>query len=189
MKYVDHLRQQCDARIERNSCAAQAFRASAAVPMLVQRVYAQRHRFREPQLPRDARAAVAAGLNQLLRDGIAIAHDVEYRGQPFGPACVAAGLLKHETQHLRHIGAHQLVVVLEALVVGEIQLADARGVAAAPEVFQQQRVIQRPDRFFVHAGLAANVHADPAAAYAMALGLSLGQIEGVAQRTQQFSEF
>ena len=47
-----------------------------------------------------------------------------------------------EAQHLRQAVVELLEVPLEIEIVGQIELADARGVAAAAEILQQQRVVE-----------------------------------------------
>jgi hypothetical protein len=59
--------------------------------------------------------------------------------------------------------ADGLEVPLELQIVGQIELANARGITAASQVLQQQRVVQLPLLTLGEPNLAANVHADPAA--------------------------
>jgi len=95
---------------------------------------------------------------------------------------------QHEAERLRKAAVDLLEVVLEGQIVGQIELADARRIAAAAEIFEQQRVVQLPDPALVEADFLADLHADPAAADAMTLRLPLGQVQRVAERTEQFGQ-
>jgi len=77
---------------------------------------------------------------------------------------------------------------LELAVVAHVQLEDARRVAAAAEVFQQDRVVQLAQLGRRQTGFAADVQADPAGTHAMSLGLPLGDVERVAERAHQFGQ-
>jgi hypothetical protein len=80
---------------------------------------------------------------------------------------------QHETQGLRQAAADGLGVTFEGEVVGQIELTDTRGIAAAAQILHQQCVIQLTDLAFRLADLAPDVNADPASADAMALRLPL----------------
>ena len=97
------------------------------------------------------------------RDLLAVAQDVDDAAQAVGQAGVQAGVAEDEAQHLRQPVADGLEVALEGEVVGEVELADARRVAAAAEVLQQQHVVELAQGRHVEADLRADVHADPAA--------------------------
>jgi hypothetical protein len=56
---------------------------------------------------------------------------------------------EEEAQRLRQAAVDRLGFVLEGELVGEEQAADARRIAAAPEVLQKQRVIEFPDLVFI----------------------------------------
>jgi len=185
---VDHLRQQRDAGGHRDRFAAQPLRFAAAVPVLVQAVDAVGHRVGESQLARDVGTALAARLDQLLRVLRPVAHDVHDAAQPLREAHRHAGVGEDKAQHLRQAVAHRLEVALEGQVVGQVQLADARGVAAASQVLQQQRVVQLPQLALGQADVPADVHADPAGAHAVAFGLAFGDVERVAQGADQFGQ-
>ena len=53
-------------------------------------------------------------------------------------------MTEDELRDLRQAAVDPLEVALEREVVGHVQLADARRVAAAAQVFQEQRVIELP---------------------------------------------
>ncbi|WP_304941565.1 hypothetical protein [Marinobacterium rhizophilum] len=91
-----------------------------------------------------------------------------------------------ELKYLGQAAVDCFEVVLEAQVVGGIKLADARGIAAAPQVLQQQGVIQLPLIGLRHANLTSDMHANPAAAHAVAPGLTLGHIQGMAEGAEEF---
>ena len=76
----------------------------------------------------------------------------------------------------------QFVAEYEGKIVGQIDLADARRIAAAAEVFQEQRVIEILQGAVGQAELAADMGADIAGADAMAGRLPLGEIERLSYR-------
>ena len=97
-------------------------------------------------------------------------------------------MAEHETRHLRRVAAADLLeVTLEAQVVGQVQLADARGIAAATQVLEQQRLVQRPQLIAAHADTATDVHADPAAADAKTFRLTFGKVGRMAQPSDHSS--
>jgi hypothetical protein len=59
----------------------------------------------------------------------------------FSPVCA-----EDEAQHVGQAGADGLEVALEGEVVGQVELADPRRVAAAAEVLEQQRVVEVAQR-------------------------------------------
>ena len=79
-----------------------------------------------------------------------------------------------------------LEVVLEGEIVGQIELADPRRVAAAAKILQQQRVIEFGDLVLAEADFPADFDTDAAASHAMSGRLPLGEIERVAECAQQF---
>jgi hypothetical protein len=91
---------------------------------------------------------------------------------------------KDKAQRLQHAAVEPLVVALKATVVGQIQLANAGGIAAAAEVLHQQRVVEVAQRGIAEAQFAANMNADPAAADAMARRLPLRHVQRMAQATE-----
>ena len=98
--------------------------------------------FGEAHLAGDVGAAMAARLDQFAGDLAAVLEDVDDGAKPFGQAGFQPGMAQHETQRLRQAAVDELEVLLEGEIVGQIQLADARSVAAAAEILQQQRVIE-----------------------------------------------
>ena len=151
-------------------------------------MHAGRDGIGETQLSRDVGTALATGLDQFLRDVRAVAHDVHDGAQALAHAGAQAGVAEHEAQHLRQAVLDDLVVALELQIVGQIELADARGVAAAAQVLQQQGVVQLPQLRLGQADLPADVHADPAAAHAVALGLALRDVQRMAECADQLRE-
>ena len=188
MEHVDDLRQQRDLGVERDVGAARAGRLAAAVPVLVEVLDAQRHRFGKAHPAGDVGAAVAARLDQLAGDLAAVLEDVDDGPEALGEACLQAGVGQHEAQRLRQAAVDLLEVVLEGEIVGQIELADARRIAAAAEVLEQQRVVEFPDPALIEADFLPDLHADPAAADAMALGLALGHVERMAERAEQLGQ-
>ncbi|MOA03465.1 hypothetical protein D3C78_1229740 [compost metagenome] len=190
MEHVQHLRQQRNARGQRNGLALQAQRPAGAIPVFVQRLDAGGHAAVETQLARDVGTAMAAGADQLVGHFLAVAQHVEDGLRALAPAAgVGAGVAEHEAQHLRQAGADQLEILFELAVIGEIQLADARRVAAAAQVFQQDGVVQIPQLRRRQPQRLADVHADPAATDAVAFRLALGDIQRVAERADEFGQF
>ncbi len=188
-KHIDHLRQQGQPGVERNVLARQTFGFAAAIPMFIQSVDALGDVFGKAQLPRNVGAALAAGLNEFLRDVTAIAKDVERGAKALGQAAAQTRVIEHEAQHMRQAAVEQLEVALELQIVGEVELADARGIAAAAQVFEQQGVVQLPLLRSGQADFSTDRHADPGAAHAVAFGLALGHVERVTEGAHQFGEF
>src|SRR4051812_14697208 len=67
-------------------------------------------------------------------------------------------------------------------------MANARRVAAATQILQQQGVIKLPDLRIAEADFLPDVDPDPAAAHAMTGRLTLDHIERMAERAEQFGE-
>ena len=105
--------------------------------MLIEVLDALRDRLGEAHLAGDVGAAMAARFDQLAGNLAAVLEDVDDGAKPFGESDLEPGMAKHESQRLRQAAVDELEVPLEGEIVGEIQLADARRVAAAAEVFQQ----------------------------------------------------
>jgi len=103
-------------------------------------------------------------------------------------ACPQAGVGQHEAKRLGKAAVDLFEVVLEGQIVSQIELADARGIAAAAKIFEQQRVVQLPDPALIEADFLTDLYADPAAADAMAVGLPLGQVQNMAKRTEQLGQ-
>ncbi|MNT63116.1 hypothetical protein D3C72_2009010 [compost metagenome] len=93
---------------------------------------------------------------------------------------------KHEPEDLRQRAVDDLEVLLEGQVVGQIELADAGGIAGAAEILEQQGVVEIMQRLVGKAEFAADRRADPAAADAMTGRLALGHVERHAQRLDDF---
>lgn len=91
-----------------------------------------------------------------------------------------------EPQSLRQAAVNGFSVAFECQVVGQIELANPRRIAAAAEILHQQRIVKFPDFLLVQSDFAADVDADPAAAYAMPGRLAFDQIERMAERPEQF---
>src|SRR5690606_24207578 len=130
----------------------------------------------------------AARLDQFAGDHTAILEDMNEGAEALGKPRLQSGVRKHKAKQLRKAAVNLFEIVLKGQIVGEIKLAQARGVAAATEVFQEQRVIELPDFLVAQSDLPPDVNADPATAHAMTFGLSLGEIERVTERTEQFGE-
>ena len=188
VKHVDDLCHQRDAGIDRDGRPAQTQRLAAAIPMLVEILDAVGDRLGEAHLAGDVGAAMAARLDQLAGDLAAVLEDVDDGAEPFGEAGFQAGMAEHEAQRLRQAAVDELEVLLEGEIVGEIQLADARRIAAAAKILQQQRIIEFRDLVFAEADFPADFDAYPAASHTMSGRLPFGEIERVAECAQQFGK-
>ena len=156
--------------------------------MFVEITDADRDRFGEAHLARDLGAALATRLYQLADDLAAVLENVDQCAEALGETGLQAGVREHKAQCLRKAAVDFLEVALEGEIVGEIQLADARGVAGATEVLEQQCVVEFGHLRFAEPDFAADVDADPAAAHAVARRLALGHVEGLTERAQKFGE-
>ena len=181
VEHVDHLCHQRDAGINRDGRAAQTQRLTAAIPMLIEIFDAVGDRLGETHFAGDVGAAMAACLYQLAGDLAAVLEDVDDRAEPFGEAGFQAGMAQHEAQRLRQAAVDELEVLFEGEIIGQIQLADPRRVAAAAEILQQQRVIEFGDLVLAEADFPADFDADTAAPHTMSRRLSLREIERVAE--------
>ena len=159
-----------------------------AIEVLVEAADPRGDAVTEAQSPRDFRTARAARLDQLVGDLDAVAQDVRDAAQPAGKTGIQAGVTEHEAEHVGQSVAHGLVVAPEGEIVGQVELADARGVAAAAEVLEQQRVVEIAQGGDIQADRLADVHADPAHADAVAFRLTFGQVERMAERAHELRE-
>lgn len=187
-EHIDHLRQQRNLRVQRNFGPDPLAGPTTAVPVFVKTMNPFRHGLAETQPPRNIGAALTAGLNQFLGNVIAFAEDREDRPETIGKVGPQARVPDHEVQHLRQRTVHELEVALEAQVVRQIELTDPRRVGAAPQILQQQGVVQLAHLLLRQHQLAADVRTDPAAAHAMTGRLPLGHIKGVTERTDQLRQ-
>ena len=154
--------------------------------MLVEILDAVGDRLGKPHFAGDVGAAMAARLDQFAGDLAAVLEDVDDGAEPFGEAGFQAGMAKHEAQRLRQAAVDELEVLFEGEIIGQIQLADPRRVAAAAKILQQQRIIEFGNLGLAEADFPADFDADTAASHAMSGRLSLGEIERVAECAQQF---
>ena len=83
---------------------------------------------------------------------------------------------------LKAVGGTSALAALGGAVVGTQNLAHARRVAAAADVFEQQRVIEIPELWPVQAQFAANAHADQATADGVAGNGVLGEVQREGER-------
>jgi len=185
---VHHLGQQRNARRQRSGLAGQPVRPAAAVPVSIQAANAHRHRVREAQPARNVGPALAARLGQFVRDLRAVAHDVEHRAQPLRDAHSQSGVRETKCSICGRLKPTVLKSCLNCKVVGQVELADARGVAAAAQVLEQQGVVQRPQVLLAQADGLADMHAEPAAARAMTLGLPFGDGQCMTERADQLRQ-
>jgi hypothetical protein len=156
--------------------------------MFIETVDCVRHVLGEPQLARDIGAALAARLDQIMRDLSAVLQNVGDALEAPGKLPMRARMREHEAQNLGQALADMLEIALEREIVGQIELADARGVAAAAKIFQQNRIVKIVERRAFQPDRAPDMNADPAGAHAMAGGLAFGQVERVAEGAQDFRE-
>ncbi len=188
---VEHLHplgQQRDARIQRDLRAGQALWLAAAVPVFVQALDAVGHVLAEAQLARDLRAARATRLGEFAVDLAAVLHGVRDGADALGEAGLDARVPDDEVHQAGQAQAHRPAVALEREVVGEEQLADARGIAAAARILQQRHVVQLAHLERVQSDRAADLLADPATAHAVAGRLAFRHVQRMAQRAQQLAQ-
>jgi hypothetical protein len=186
VEHIRHLAKQCDLGIYRDGRALQPAGPPAAVPMFVEAVNAVGNTRREAEAAGNVGAAGAARDNQFLGDGIAVPEDVGDGGDAAAEGGGARRARGDEMDGGGKAGADRLIALLEGAVVRLVKFANARRVAGATEVLEQDGVVEIVERRGIEAELFADVHADPAGADAMAGRLALGQVEGVAERADQF---
>jgi len=133
---------------------------------------------------RDLGATIAARLDQLPPDVARVQEHVDQPAEALRQPHLQARVREHKPERLRQAPIERLGMLLEADVVSQEQLADARSVAAASEVFQQQSVIEFPDLHIVEPDLVTDMDSDPAAANAMSGGLAFDHVQRMAQRPQ-----
>ncbi|MNX71771.1 hypothetical protein D3C86_1030980 [compost metagenome] len=137
VKHIHHLTEQGNAGEEGDSLPRQLQRPPLAIPVFIEGEDAVGHLVTEAQLASYVRPPVTAGLDQLVGYLIAVAKDVEQAAKTAEQIRLQAGVTQHEVDHLGEGAIHQLEVALEVKIVGEIELADAGGIAAAPQIFKQ----------------------------------------------------
>src|SRR4051812_20521938 len=106
---------------------------------------------------------MAPGLDQLPLDAARVQKHVHQGAEPLRQSGLQSRVGKHETESLRQAAVDCLGIMFEAEVVGQEQPADARRVAAASKILQEQRVIEFPDLRIIEADLLADMNPDPAA--------------------------
>ncbi len=186
MKHIHHLTEQGDAGEERDRLTGQLQRPPLTIPVLVKREDATGHLIAEAQLASDIGAAMAAGLDQLVGNLIAVAKDVKQAAKAPQQIGLQAGVAQHEVDHLGEGAIHQLEVAFEVQIVGEIELADAGRIAAATEILEQQGVVEVVALPGIQAKLIPQPGTYPAAADAVPSGLPLSHVEGMTEGTNQF---
>ena len=124
---------------------------------------------------------MAARLDQLARDLAAVLEDVDDGAKALGEAGLQAGMAQDEAQRLRQAAVDELEVPFEGEIVGQVELADARRIAAAAEILQEQRVIEVGELGLAKP-ISRPISCRSSAAHAVAGGLALGDIERMAER-------
>ncbi|WP_199192755.1 hypothetical protein [Allosphingosinicella deserti] len=99
-----------------------------------------------------------------------------------------AGAAEHEFEGRPEPLRHQLEVVLEAAVVGQIQIGNPRRIAAAAEILEQCRIIDGPPLFAGKVQGGGDATGNPAGAQRMAGGLTFGQIERVGESPEDLGK-
>ena len=156
--------------------------------MLVEVLDAFRDRLGEAHLSRDIGAAMAPCLDELAGDLAALEEYVHDGAEAFCKAGLQPRVRKHEAQGFRKAAVDRFDVALERHVISEEQLADARSIAAAAKVLQQNGVVQLRSLCIIETNFFADVQRDPAAADAVAGGLALDHVERMAERTENLCE-
>jgi hypothetical protein len=188
MKYVDHLSQESDTGKQRYLAAGEPIRLSAPVPMLVQSKDPLGYAFRESHLSSDLGAALATRLDEFGGVLSTVLQNIQDAAKSLGKARLHAGVADDEPEDLGETAVNQLEVAFEIQIIREIEFADARGIAATPEILQQERVIEITQLNVIEADFAADMHADVTAPDAMPLRLPLGHIERFAQSLDDFRQ-
>ena len=102
--------------------------------------------------------------------------------EALGKAGLHPRVTDDKSQNLAQASVHEVEVMFEAEIISEIEFADSCGIAAAAEIFQEERVIKVAQRIIVEADLATNMRTNIAASDAMTFRLPFRHIERFAQR-------
>src|SRR6185437_2227838 len=188
LEYVNDLRDQSNAGVDRDLLATQFLRHAAAVPVLVEAADSVDDGLRKAHLARDFGATVATRFHQLLSDLSPILENVDKGAKAFSKPGIHAGVREHKPQHLWQAAIDRHEIAFECDVVGHIELTNARGVAAAADVLHQQGVIELPDLGLRKSELTRNVDSDPATADTMTRWLTVHHIERMSECTKQLGE-
>jgi hypothetical protein len=79
-------------------------------------------------------------------------------------------------------------IPLECDVVSEIEPANARSVAAAPDIFQKEGIIEARKLCFRKPDLAADVETDPAGTDTVAGRMPFANVERITQRANKLGK-
>ncbi len=188
LEHVSDLRNQRDTGIKRNGVPGHARGLAIAVPMFVQIANALRNRFAETHLAGNVGTPLAPRLNELRGNLAAILKNIDDGPEALGKARLQSRMAQYKAQGLRQAAINKFEISFEFEVIDQIELANPRRVAAAAQVFEQQRVIELPYLQLIQLQLFRNLKPDPAAAQAMPLRLALRDIEGMAEGTEQFRQ-
>src|SRR4030095_2312928 len=111
--------------------------------------------------------------DHLVGNCSSVAKDIADRGGPAAEAALAGRVGKNEMQGRGEAGADGLEPLFEGPVVGLVQFADARRIAAASEVLEQKRVVEAVEIAAGQPKRSTQVRSDPAGAHAMPGRLAL----------------
>ena len=147
------------------------------------------HGLIETQFSRDIGAPLAAGLHQLCRKIFATGTEVENAAKFAAQVFILPGVAKDKAGELQKIlCVDGLEVLLYQALVGPIELPEARGIAAATGILEQDGIIEISEGAVVEPKLAANMHADPGTAQGVTRRLTFGQVQGEADGTNDFRQ-
>jgi hypothetical protein len=154
--------------------------------MLVEILDAGGDRLRKMHPARDVSAALTACFDQLFGDLASILENPDDRSEAFRQAGAETRMREDEAERLRQTIVDLLEIALEGKIVGQIELANARGVAAAAEVLQKKDIIEVVQIRFGESQFPADMDSNPTAPHTMAGGLTLGEVERMAKRAKEF---
>ncbi len=185
---LDGLREAEDAAEQRDLLAAQAERLAGAVPVLVERADRGGGRLGQLEHAGDLGAALAARADQLARDLLLLRDPAHLARLGERAAALGDRLPRVDRARGRPRPVGDLHGALGRLVVGGEQRGQARGVARAAGVLEQQRVEQRGALLLGQADLLGQPHADRGRADRVAGRFALGDVERVRQRTEDLRQ-
>ncbi|MEO7365937.1 MAG: hypothetical protein ABIW03_06425 [Sphingomicrobium sp.] len=153
--------------------------------MLIETVNAVAHGIGKTPRLGDIGAAGTARHDQVLGNRVAVLQNIDNCSGAAVERSVARGLACDEVKRRGEAGPDCLEPLLKSQIVGLVQLADPRGIAAAPQILEQQRVIKIVQVAAGKTEGATDMAANPARANAMPGRLTLGDVERIAERADE----
>lgn len=131
---------------------------------------------------------MTAGLDQFVGNLVTVAKDMKQAAKTSQQIRLQAGVAQHKVDYLGEGAIHQFEIAFEVKIVGEIELADAGGIAAAPKILKQERVVEVMAQPGVQSQPLPQTGTYPAAANAVSSWLPLGHIERMTEGTNQLRQ-